>query len=554
VRLIGGFNTITAGTRARKAAAPPAVEDIPNQTVNEGDLITVPIVVDTLGEGDVDYKLRNAPANAQLDSSNSEITYTATTVGTYTFDFLVEDNVPGVRKRNERRTAQKFNLTVLKVPPTVPNIGDQTVNEGGEVSFNVNASHPTVTPTYSVLSGPGIIDSNGNYSYTTSTGPATYEVTIRVSRDEEYYVDRSFSIIVEVSLPTVSPVSNIIITEGSQGTRQVTASHPDGVEYQVQSGPGSINSSGLYSYTPADNGTEEIVIRVTRSGSPANFVDVSFDVIATNVSPSISLSGADTATAGSSYSLTLGTVTDPGSDTVTNYRVNWGDGTFTNYTIGGAKTHTYTTTGARTITVDLTDEDGTYTNAGAKNITVSQPSGSRSWTGGSSTSTTATWRVPSYVTVITVEAVGAGGGGGGAGGTTNGGGGGGGAYVRTSLNVTPGETLSIQVGKGGNGGTSTSSGSFGGDTFVKRSTTVLMRAGAGDGGRRGQSGGAPGAGGTGTTTGFSNTISSGNNGSGSNGGTPRNQALGTSYGGGGNGQTGIGGGIKGERAKLIITH
>ena len=44
---------------------------------------------------------------------------------------------------------------------------------------------------------------------------------------------------------------------------------------------------------------------------------------------------------GSSYSLTLGAVTDPGTDTVSSYIVHWGDGNSDTYFTAGAKTHTY---------------------------------------------------------------------------------------------------------------------------------------------------------------------------------------------------------------------
>ena len=59
--------------------------------------------------------------------------------------------------------------------------------------------------------------------------------------------------------------------------------------------------------------------------------------------------------------LTLGAVTDPGTDTVTSYVVHWGDGNSTPTSTNGAKTHTYADGPATAaITVDLVDEDGTF--------------------------------------------------------------------------------------------------------------------------------------------------------------------------------------------------
>src|SRR5262249_7348119 len=65
---------------------------------------------------------------------------------------------------------------------------------------------------------------------------------------------------------------------------------------------------------------------------------------------------------GATYTLTLGKVSDPGADTVSQYIVHWGDGNSNTYTSGGAQTHTYTGLGSRAITVDLVDEDGTHLN------------------------------------------------------------------------------------------------------------------------------------------------------------------------------------------------
>ena len=90
-----------------------------------------------------------------------------------------------------------------------------------------------------------------------------------------------------------------------------------------------------------------------------------------NVAPTIALTGADSVDEGSSYSLTLGTITDPGSDTVTSWVVHWGDSSSNTYSAAGVVNHTYADGPASpTITVDLVDEDGTHAGAGTKSITV----------------------------------------------------------------------------------------------------------------------------------------------------------------------------------------
>ena len=77
-------------------------------------------------------------------------------------------------------------------------------------------------------------------------------------------------------------------------------------------------------------------------------------VTVNNVAPSIAISGAASVNEGSAYSLTLGAVTDPGTDTVTSWIVHWGDGNTNTYSTDGVKTHTYADgPNSRAITVDL---------------------------------------------------------------------------------------------------------------------------------------------------------------------------------------------------------
>jgi hypothetical protein len=112
---------------------------------------------------------------------------------------------------------------------------------------------------------------------------------------------------------------------------------------------------------------------------------------------------------------------------------------------------------------------------------------------------TSTFTVPTGVTSVTVQAWGAGGSGGnGSSGTGSGGGGGGGGFARATLTVTPGESLTINVGSGGTKAVAASDGGYGGGfSAVLRSATYLVQAGGGGGGGGAQGTSAGGAGGAG---------------------------------------------------------
>ena len=99
----------------------------------------------------------------------------------------------------------------------------------------------------------------------------------------------------------------------------------------------------------------------------ANALSVTVD----NVMPTIAISGASNVNEGSPYSLTLGTVTDPGTDIVSSYVVHWGDGNSDTYGTAGVKTHTYADgPNSYAVTVDLVDEDGTFLLAQANALSV----------------------------------------------------------------------------------------------------------------------------------------------------------------------------------------
>jgi hypothetical protein len=187
------------------------------------------------------------------------------------------------------------------------------------------------------------------------------------------------------------------------------------------------------------------------------------------------------------------------------------------------------------------------------------------------TTGTQSWTVPVGITEISAVVVGGGGGGGGGESGKNDGvtGGAGGGLAYGTIDVTPGETLTIVVGVGGTGGPSGSSGTAGGASSIARGATVLLQGGGGQfgqaratgtrtggastgteregGGAGGNSGGnstdtgsgGGGAGGYGGPGGAGGTTGAGSNGSdGGGGGGATNSGQG--YGGGGAGVFGSG--------------
>lgn len=140
--------------------------------------------------------------------------------------------------------------------------------------------------------------------------------------------------------------------------------------------------------------------------------------------------------------------------------------------------------------------------------------------------TTYSWTVPAGVTSVSIVVIasGASGGAGGGGAARGSGGGGGGVSYRNGLSVTPGEVLTISVGRGGPGAmvpsdppNQTANGSSGLYARVERGSTTLVTANGGSFGY-GSSYNSVGAGGTGGST-LSGNYGGGTGGNGGTGGS-----------------------------------
>src|SRR5439155_26912254 len=121
------------------------------------------------------------------------------------------------------------------------------------------------------------------------------------------------------------------------------------------------NNSGSFGCTfPDGDASSTVSVQATDSDNDSGNTDTQ-SVTIHNVAPSITISGNASVNEGSSYSLSLGAVSDPGTDTVSSYVVHWGDGSSDTYGSNGPKSHTYADgPNDYNVTVDLVDEDGTF--------------------------------------------------------------------------------------------------------------------------------------------------------------------------------------------------
>jgi hypothetical protein len=137
-----------------------------------------------------------------------------------------------------------------------------------------------------------------------------------------------------------------------------------GANGSLLTGSDSITArAGMFQCTFPD-GPASSAVAVKVFDGTANSNEATSVVTINNVAPTIAISGNANVDEGSTYTLTLGAVTDPGTDTVSSYVVTWGDGTDSTYASNGDKTHVYADgPNDYAVTVDLTDEDGTFADA-----------------------------------------------------------------------------------------------------------------------------------------------------------------------------------------------
>jgi hypothetical protein len=253
-----------------------------------------------------------------------------------------------------------------------------SVNEGSTATNNGSFCDPgvdTVTVSASlgtVTQGSGI----WGWSYFAADGPLTTNVTITATDSDGAASTYTFVLVVNNLTPTLSRLLSAVTTGEALTATNGGGFRDAGVDdLTLFANVGTVTTNGTnwtWSYVPADGPiSTNVVISIVDSDNATN--TTTFTLTVTNRAPTIALTGDSSVAAGSAYTLNLGAITDPGTDTVTNYNINWGDGnteSFSGHPTGLGRTHTYATAGSKTISVTLTDEDGTFASAGTKIITV----------------------------------------------------------------------------------------------------------------------------------------------------------------------------------------
>jgi len=274
------------------------------------------------------------------------------------------------------RGSQTLELTVTNVAPSIVLSGAPTVRKGEVFQLGLGAiADPGLdrVSAWIVDWGDGAterFESGGAKDHVYRDGPASLEILVNLEDEDGLHrnAGRLAVVVTDLSVPPgIRGPGNAV--EGASYRLVLVAGNRSGIqEWVVDWGDGTTStapgSASAVEHTYPDGPSRHTITAGIRVGEGTLETVGTIDVPVINVPPRIPLSGSRVVDEGTIFSLRMGEVVDPGQDTVTEYRVHWGDGTSDTYSRAGDVSHTYADGWAeRTITVDLMDEDATHLDA-----------------------------------------------------------------------------------------------------------------------------------------------------------------------------------------------
>jgi hypothetical protein len=379
----GGSDSATF--KANVANVAPTASATNNGPINEGGSATITASQTDPGADTFTYAFdcdNDGTYGAFQASDEASCSFGAD--GSYPVGVKVKDDDGGVDETS----------TTVQVNNVAPSVGTvqvdpDEVDEGDSVDLTAPASDPgsdDATLDYSIDWGDGSTDSTGtvaaggnisrSHTYLDDDADDAYTITVTLTDSDGDTGQGGAPVSVHNVAPTVSPPADQSASEGTSKDVNLGSFSDPGADspwsVDVAWGDGSAHTAfaaastgslGSKPHTYADNG--QYTVTVTVSDGDGGSHQATFKVDVANVGPTVSPPGDQTASEGTSKDINLGSFNDPGVDSPWAVDVDWGDGsahtTFNATTTGslGTKPHTYADNGQYTVTVTVTDKDGT---------------------------------------------------------------------------------------------------------------------------------------------------------------------------------------------------
>jgi uncharacterized delta-60 repeat protein len=302
--------------------------------------------------------------------------------GTYTVSVRVVDSLGRV-------SVASATVIIVNVPPTVSIGSDQSIKEGGTVSFHATVTDPgpgAVTVSWSVVNSSSkqlAVGTGTDFTFT-PTDNGTYTVTATAT-DAGGGMGGGSAVVTVVNVPpTVSAGAAVTTKEGSAVTLTASTFDP-GVNDTVVVGWHVVatnrqviaDATGTsFTFTPTDNGTYTVSVTATDKDGGVGTATVIVTVI--NVAPTVTVTGPTSAQAGQGAVFQL-QASDPSTIDTTagfTFRIDWGDGsgvqTVTGLGQGGAVNHSFTSAGSYVVQVTAIDKDTGVSETATLTVNVTQ--------------------------------------------------------------------------------------------------------------------------------------------------------------------------------------
>lgn len=273
-------------------------------------------------------------------------------------------------------------VNVSDVSPSIAVSGPTEVNEGSSYQLDlgtIDDPGDDVVTAWIVHWGDGTTDtfsSGGAKTHVYADDASELQVTVDLMDADGTHANAGGATVsVRNVAPTIDMVAPGSVSEGQPFFLSLGSINDPGDDtvtgILVDWGDGTqdaFNSSGLKQHAYTEDGQR--TIRVDLIDEDGTHVGGTRNITVRNFSPRIELFGAAQSDEGSMYELMLGEVVDPGEDTVTEWTIDWGDGTVESFNSGEGRQHFYADNGDYSIRVSLTDEDGTHAGAGQAQVSI----------------------------------------------------------------------------------------------------------------------------------------------------------------------------------------
>ncbi|MEZ4481913.1 MAG: PKD domain-containing protein [Dehalococcoidia bacterium] len=261
--------------------------------------------------------------------------------------------------------AEAVNVVVTNAAPVITLDGPSSLREQHPYVLGVTFTDPgdeTVTG-WNVEWGDGSSPESlpaeaGSSEHVYTTGGVIRTITVTVTdEDGPWVATRQVEVLGPPSLSVSGPAQ---VDEGAPYQLTLTPPPPDITGWIIDWGDGSpvtlvpaeaSQAEHVYADGPASH-TIEVQGTDSYASWPANTVSLTVN----DVAPALVVTGASSAVISQPYALTLGW-TDPGTDAISDWTIDWGDGSAPQHVAGSITSvvHTFTSAGARTIRATAMD-------------------------------------------------------------------------------------------------------------------------------------------------------------------------------------------------------